>query len=95
MDEGARLPIPGFVPRSRNAPPRTIAFSHPHAPAASELGAEAPGTAFPRRAWAREININLAAIDLESLETLAQQSGISVSLLMSTVLHQFVASRSV
>jgi predicted DNA binding CopG/RHH family protein len=41
------------------------------------------------------VNIELSASDLESLETLAQQSGISVSLLMSTVLHQFVASRSV
>ena len=67
----------------------------PHAPAASELGAGAPGAAFPRRAWEREININLSASDLESLATLAQQFGVSVSLLMSTVLHQFVASRSV
>lgn len=38
------------------------------------------------------VNIELSASDLESLETLAQQSGVSVSLLMSTVLHQFVVS---
>ena len=39
-------------------------------------------------------NIELSASDLESLETIAQQSGVSVSLLMSTVLHQFIVSRN-
>jgi predicted DNA binding CopG/RHH family protein len=39
-------------------------------------------------------NIELSASDLESLETIAQQSGVSVSLLISTVLHQFIVSRN-
>ncbi|MGF1570238.1 MAG: hypothetical protein ACFCVD_19565 [Nodosilinea sp.] len=39
------------------------------------------------------VNIELLTSDLASLEALAQQSGVSVSLLMSTVLHQFINDR--
>jgi predicted DNA binding CopG/RHH family protein len=39
------------------------------------------------------VTIELPASDLHSLEAFAQQSGVSVALLMSSVLHQFVASR--
>ncbi|MGF1517954.1 MAG: hypothetical protein ACFCVB_09135 [Nodosilinea sp.] len=39
------------------------------------------------------VNIELSVSDLDYLEILAQQSGVSVSLLMSRVLHQFIASR--
>ncbi|MGB3613320.1 MAG: hypothetical protein WBA10_05945 [Elainellaceae cyanobacterium] len=39
------------------------------------------------------VSLSLPTRDLQVLQALAQQSGISVSLLMATVLHQFVASR--
>lgn len=39
------------------------------------------------------INVELPASDLQALREVAQQADISLSLLMATVLHQFVASR--
>jgi hypothetical protein len=38
-------------------------------------------------------DIELPASDLNSLEAFAQQSGVSVALLMSSVMHQFISSR--
>lgn len=41
-----------------------------------------------------EVRIELPASDVQSLQDLAQQSGISVSLLVASVIHQYVAQRS-
>ena len=39
------------------------------------------------------VSIELPSSDLQALQAFAQQSGSSVSALMATVLHQFIASR--
>lgn len=39
------------------------------------------------------VNIELPKSDLQALQAFAHQSGISVSVLVATVLHQFVTSR--
>ena len=39
------------------------------------------------------VNVELPGSDLQALQDFAQQSGISVSLLIATVLHQFITSR--
>ncbi len=39
------------------------------------------------------VSLELPTSDLQRLQAFAEESGISVSLLMATVLHQFVASR--
>ncbi len=39
------------------------------------------------------VSLELPAIDLQRLRAFAEESGVSVSLLMATVLHQFVATR--
>jgi predicted DNA binding CopG/RHH family protein len=39
------------------------------------------------------VSIELPSSDLQALQTFAQQSGTSVSILMATVLHQFITSR--
>jgi len=39
------------------------------------------------------VSVELPASDVQALREVAQQSGISLSLLMATVLHQFVANR--
>lgn len=41
-----------------------------------------------------EVRVELPVTDIRSLENLAQQSGISVSLLVASVMHQYIASRS-
>lgn len=38
------------------------------------------------------VSIELPSQDLQALQTFAQQSGTSVSVLMATVLHQFITS---
>ena len=41
-----------------------------------------------------EVSFELPASDLQILQDLAQQAGISVSLFMATVLHQYVVGKS-
>ena len=41
-----------------------------------------------------EVRIELPVSDLRSLQDLAQQSGISVSLLVSSVIHQYVTNQA-
>jgi predicted DNA binding CopG/RHH family protein len=41
-----------------------------------------------------EVRVELPVTDMRSLENLAQQSGISVSLLVASVMHQYIASQS-
>lgn len=41
-----------------------------------------------------EVKIEIPASDLRSLQVLAQQSGISVPILVANVIHQYVTSRS-
>ena len=41
-----------------------------------------------------EVRIELPARDMRSLQDLAQKSGISVSLLVASVIHQYVANQS-
>ncbi len=45
------------------------------------------------QAAVQAVSLELSTRDLQVLQDVAQQSGISVSLLMATVLHQFVVSR--
>ncbi len=39
------------------------------------------------------VSLQLPTTDLQQLQAFAEESGVSVSLLMATVLHQFVVSR--
>ncbi|MBW4651668.1 MAG: hypothetical protein KME20_01200 [Kaiparowitsia implicata GSE-PSE-MK54-09C] len=39
------------------------------------------------------VSLELPTSDLQRLQSFAEESGVSVSLLMATVLHQFVVSR--
>lgn len=41
-----------------------------------------------------EVRVELPAEDVRSLQTLAHHSGISVSLLIASVIHQYVANQS-
>lgn len=41
-----------------------------------------------------EVRVELLARDVRSLQTLAERSGISVSLLVASVIHQYVANQS-
>jgi predicted DNA binding CopG/RHH family protein len=40
-----------------------------------------------------KVSLELPASDFQVLQTIAQQSGISVSLLMASLLHQYVSSQ--
>lgn len=41
-----------------------------------------------------EVRIELSVSDMRSLQTLAQQSGVSVTLLAASVIHQYVANQA-